>query len=49
MVDLKNGDTIKCHDKDELIELMNELARVGIETDFNYDDGLRLEIIKINK
>ena len=37
---LKVGDTIKCHDKDDLIKTMTELAKCGIETDFLYEkDG----------
>lgn len=32
------GDTIRCYDKDDLINMMIECARAGIETDFNYDD-----------
>lgn len=35
---LKAGDTITCHDKDDLIDTMFELARSGIETDFDYND-----------
>lgn len=35
---MKIGDTIQCHDKDDLINTMIECARSGIETDFNYDD-----------
>lgn len=34
------GDTIKCHDADDLINAMQELAQEGIETDFVYEmDG----------
>ena len=32
--ELRAGDTIKCHDADEAINLMQELAKEGIETDF---------------
>lgn len=35
---LKAGDTITCHDKDDLVDTMFELARSGIETDFDYND-----------
>lgn len=28
------GDTIKCHDKDELVRVMGELVKQGIYTDF---------------
>lgn len=47
---LKPGDTIKCHDVDEMIELMQELEKEDIHSDFLYekDDvkGLWLEIVK---
>ena len=33
---LKAGDTIKCADADEAIDIMQELAKRGIETDFLY-------------
>lgn len=37
---LKKGDTIKCADADDMIEMMTELARQNIETDFMYEkDG----------
>ena len=37
---LKVGDTIKCHDKDDCVDYMTELAKCGIETDFLYEkDG----------
>lgn len=32
--DLKVGDTIKCHDPDDMIDTMNELVKSGVETDF---------------
>lgn len=34
--DLKVGDTIKCHDPDDMIDTMNELVKSGVETDFPY-------------
>ena len=34
--DLKVGDTIKCHDPDDMIDTMNELVKSGVETDFMY-------------
>ena len=47
---LKVGDTIKCHDKDDLIKTMTELAKCGIETDFLYEkdgeNGLWLVVTK---
>ena len=40
MEQIKVGDTIKCHDKDDCVSYMNELAKCGIETDFLYEkDG----------
>ena len=47
---LKVGDTIKCHDKDDLIKTMTELAKYGIFTDFMYEkdgeNGLWLVVTK---
>ena len=47
---LKVGDTIKCHDKDDLIKTMTELVKCGIETDFLYEkdrvEGLWLVVTK---
>ena len=40
MEQIKVGDTIKCHDKDDCVNYVNELAKCGIETDFLYEkDG----------
>lgn len=37
---LKVGDTIKCSTKEEMVDLMHELAKEDIETDFMYEkDG----------
>ena len=37
---LKVGDTIKCADKDDLVETHNILQRHGYDTDFLYEkDG----------
>lgn len=57
MLGLKNktglevGDTIKCSDKEEMVELMNGLAEDDIETDFLYEKdgqkGLWLIVTKI--
>ena len=48
---LKVGDTIKCHDKDDLIKTMTELAKCDIVTDFLYEKegehGLWLVITKV--
>ena len=38
----KVGDTIKCHDKDEMLQVMTNLAKQGILTDFMYEkDGIK--------
>lgn len=46
------GDTIKCHDKNEMVDYMMALAQEGIETEFVYEKdgvkGLWLEVVKIN-
>lgn len=34
---LHKGDIIECHDADDLIEVMTDLLRVGIETDIMYE------------
>lgn len=34
---LKPGDTIKCSNADEMIELSTELAKEDIQTDFEYE------------
>ena len=33
------GDTIKCHDKDELVRVMGELVKQGIYTDFSFEQN----------
>ena len=47
---LKKGDTIKCHNAEEIINLSTELEKNGYTTDFVYEKdgvkGLWLEIIK---
>ena len=47
---LKVGDTIKCHDKDDFIKTMTELAKCDIVTDFLYEkdgaEGLWLVVTK---
>lgn len=49
---MKIGDTIKCKDPEEMVNLIYELNREGIETDFLYEQdgvkGLWLEVVKIN-
>ena len=48
---MKVGDTIKCRDKDDMVETMYQLQREGIETDFIYErdgkKGLWLEVVKV--
>ena len=48
---LKVGDTIKCADKEDCVNVMVNLAKEGIETDFLYEkdgeEGLWLEVIKV--
>ena len=34
--DLEVGDTIECHDPDDMIDTMNEFVKSGVETDFLY-------------
>lgn len=50
---LNIGDTIKCANKDDLLETHNELALNGIITDFLYEkdgeEGLWLEVIQIKE
>lgn len=39
---LQVGDTIKCHDKEEMLGLMYELQKENIITDFLYEkDGIQ--------
>jgi len=49
---LKVGDTIKCHDRDDMIETMLSLAKENIECDFLYEKdnqkGLWLIIERID-
>lgn len=50
---LKKGDTIQCASADDMITLMTELAKEGVETDFVYKkNGMRgfyLEVIEVKK
>ena len=48
---LQVGDYITCSDADDMIQTMKELAKYGVETDFNYDipDTYRLEVIKVRR
>lgn len=34
---LRAGDMIFCHDKDDMVRTMNNLARLGIQTGFVYE------------
>ena len=47
------GDTIKCHDKEELIRVMAELVKQGIYTDFvlekNGIEGLWLVVERVEE
>ena len=49
---LKVGDTIKCADKEDLVNTHNDLALNGVYTDFLYEKdgkkGLWLEVIRVN-
>lgn len=36
---LKVGDTIKCANADDMIDVMKDLTKHGIETDFLYTEG----------
>lgn len=53
MCELKVGDTIRCHDTEDMINCMAELAKAGIETDFCYErggeKGYWLEVTRIDK
>lgn len=42
---LSKGDVIWCSDKEEMVDMMQSLAKEGIETDFCYKYGL--EVIKV--
>ena len=50
---LQVGDTIKCHDKEEMVTLMTELAKENITTDFMYEKdgkkGLWLVVERIGR
>lgn len=44
------GDTITCHDTEDLIKTMIECAKSGIETDFDYsEDKPRLIVTAIKE
>lgn len=47
---IRTGDTIKCHDVDDLIKTMHELAKNNIETDFLYEkDGVKGHYLIVTK
>lgn len=48
---LQVGDFITCADVDEMIQYMTELAKAGIDTDFNYDipNTYRLEVLSVEE
>lgn len=47
--ELQVGDYITCRDAEDLIHTMQELAKNGVDTDFNYDipNAYRLEVKKV--
>lgn len=50
---LRVGDTIKCHDAEEMVNLMTELEKENITTDFMYEKegekGLWVVVERIGK
>ncbi len=50
---MKVGDTIKCHDTNDLVDTMYELQKCGIVTDFLYEKdgekGLWLIVTEVEK
>ena len=50
MSKMKVGDTITCHNKYDMIDVMHELEVEGIETDFDYSgDKPRLIVTAIKE
>lgn len=51
MKKLEVGDTIKCRDKEDMLNMMTELANEGIETEFVFEmdgkAGLWLEVTEV--
>ena len=51
MNELKKGDTIKCKDKDDMVNTFMELQKVGVDTDFLYEkngeEGLWLIVLSV--
>ena len=49
MNELKKGNTIKCHDKDDMFNTFMELQKEGVDTDFLYEkdgeEGLWLVVV----
>lgn len=47
---LSIGDTIKCADKEDCVNMMLELAKEGVETDFLYEkDGKKGFCFEVEK
>lgn len=50
---LKVGDLIRCKDKEDMIDTMQELLRYGVNTDFIYEymgmKGLWLKVTEIKE
>lgn len=46
---LKVNDKIVCNDKEDAVNTMMKLAKQGIETDFDYSDGIALIVTKIEE
>jgi hypothetical protein len=44
MSGFKKGDIITCRDADDMIHTMQELAKAGVDTDFNYAKKKRVQI-----
>lgn len=43
--ELKVGDTIKCRDKDDLVDTMQKLLKAGVETDFLYEKKRKARLV----
>lgn len=48
---LHAGDWIRCHDKDDMVDMFQELQAAGVDSDFRYErfgqKGLWLEILSV--
>lgn len=49
MSGFKKGDIITCRDADDMIHTMQELAKAGVDTDFNCakKNECRLEVVSV--